>query len=71
MQICKALDCSITDMVADIKGEGQSQTQANQLIELMGDHATMRLVRAFNVLPRDLQFQFIGLVERVSHDHAA
>lgn len=71
VQICKALGCTMADMTAELKGEGQSQAASNELLALMGDNATMRLVKAFATLPRDMQFQFVGLVERVSHDRAA
>ena len=66
-QICKVLGCSIGDMIADMKGEGQTNVQAGQMIQLMGDHATFRLVKAFHTLPREMQFRIVSLVECVQH----
>ncbi len=71
LQICKALGVSVADMVSDLKGEGQTTSQSAEVLAMMGDHATYRLVKAFKTLPRDMQYKFISLVESVSHDQAA
>ena len=71
MQICKTLGCTVTDMTNDLKGDGQTSAQSAQVIDMIGDQTTFRLVKAFSTLPRDMQFKFVGLVESVAHDFAA
>lgn len=71
-QICDALKCTVADMTADLRGHGQSNAASQQLVAMLGDQATFRLVKAFSTLPRDMQFKFVGLIESVSgHDAAA
>jgi transcriptional regulator with XRE-family HTH domain len=66
-QICKALNCTMADMTTDLRGDGQTTTQSSQVVAMLGDAATFRLVKAFSTLPRDMQFKFVGLLETVAH----
>lgn len=65
-QICKALDCTMADMNSDLKGDGQTSAQSTQMLALLGDGATFRMVKAFALLPRDMQFKLVSLVEGVA-----
>lgn len=71
MQICKALNCTVADMMADLKGDGQTLSQSGQLVAMMGDHATFRMVKAFMRIPRDMQYKFVAIVESVADANAA
>ena len=71
LQICKALDVQPSDMIGDIRPEGQSSSASAQMIAMMGDNTTFRLVKAFALLPREMQHKIVGLVEAVSHAKAA
>jgi transcriptional regulator with XRE-family HTH domain len=66
VQLSNALGATVGDLLGSPKAEGQTSAQSAELITMMGDHATYRMVKAFSTLPRDMQYKFVGLIESVS-----
>jgi transcriptional regulator with XRE-family HTH domain len=71
VQICKVLGVTMQDMISEQKGEGQTSAQSVEMLNMIGDHTTFRLVKAFRSLPRDTQTKIVALVESVQHGVAA
>jgi transcriptional regulator with XRE-family HTH domain len=66
-QICKSLGITVQDVIGDFKRDGQTSAQSEQVLNMMGDQTTFRMLKAFRALPRDMQFKFVALVETVQH----